>query len=107
MSYQTIRLDVAGPIARIVLARPEAANRVDARLLRELADAAAAIGAAEGVAVTVLEAEGRGRRAPPRGPRPRRGRRRAPPRRDARRRGRPPRRPRQPRLPPRRPLGPD
>src|SRR3972149_4042515 len=58
MSYQTIRLDVAGPIARIVLARPEAANRVDARLLRELADAAAAIAAAEAVAVTVLEAEG-------------------------------------------------
>ena len=58
MSYQTIRLDVTGPIARIVLARPEAANRVDARLLPELADAAAAIAEAEAVVVTVLEAEG-------------------------------------------------
>src|SRR3990172_2262043 len=58
MSYQTIRLDVTGPIARIVLARPAAANRVDARLLRELADAAAAIAEAEAVVVTVLEAEG-------------------------------------------------
>ncbi len=58
MSYRTLRLETAGTIARIVLARPETANRVDGRLLRELADATAAIADAAGVIITLLEAEG-------------------------------------------------
>src|SRR3989304_2623318 len=58
MTYQALRLQLAGPIARIVLARPDAANRVDDRLLRELAEAAAATADADGVVLAVLEAEG-------------------------------------------------
>jgi len=58
MTYQALRLQLAGPIARIVLARPDAANRVDDRLLRELAEATAAIAEAEGVVLALLEAEG-------------------------------------------------
>src|SRR3972149_4006760 len=58
MTYQALRLQLAGPIARIVLARPDAANRVDDRLLRERAEAAAAIADSEGVVLAVLEAEG-------------------------------------------------
>src|SRR3972149_1693798 len=58
MTYQALRLQLAGPIARIVLARPAAANRVDDRLLRELAEATAAIAEAEGVVLALLEAEG-------------------------------------------------
>lgn len=39
--YQTITLEQAGPVARITLNRPEAANGMNATMTRELADAAA------------------------------------------------------------------
>ncbi|MDA2890356.1 enoyl-CoA hydratase-related protein [Mycolicibacterium sp. BiH015] len=39
--YQTITLDLAGPVARITLNRPDAANGMNATMTRELADAAA------------------------------------------------------------------
>jgi enoyl-CoA hydratase/carnithine racemase len=58
MTYQALRLDIEGPIARIVLSRPEAANRVDERLLQELDEAAGAIADAPEVAVALLQAEG-------------------------------------------------
>jgi len=58
MDYQRLRLSIDGRIARITLARPDAGNRIDLRLLRELSDVASAIAEAPGVAVTLLDAEG-------------------------------------------------
>jgi len=58
MDYRTLRLSIAGPIARITLSRPDVANRVDARLLRELAAASEAIAADDAVCVTLLTADG-------------------------------------------------
>ena len=37
MNYESLRFAIEGKVARIVLARPDAENRVDARMLRELA----------------------------------------------------------------------
>jgi enoyl-CoA hydratase len=59
MDYRTLRLQIEGPIARVTLARPEFANRVDVRTLRELEAACEAIAAADGVCVTILSADGR------------------------------------------------
>jgi enoyl-CoA hydratase len=59
MDYRTLRLNVAGPIARITLSRPGIANRVDARLLRELGTACETIAADDAVCVTLLTADGR------------------------------------------------
>jgi enoyl-CoA hydratase/carnithine racemase len=58
MDFRTLRLQTDGPIARITLARPEAANRIDDRAIRELSDACEAIAAADAVCVTLLAAEG-------------------------------------------------
>jgi enoyl-CoA hydratase/carnithine racemase len=58
MNYETLRLSIDGPIAGLVLCRPATANRVDARLLRELADATERIAADASVCLTVLRAEG-------------------------------------------------
>jgi enoyl-CoA hydratase len=58
MDYHSLRLTLDAPIARITLARPDDANRIDARLLRELAEAAATIAATDAIALTVLDAGG-------------------------------------------------
>ena len=41
--YQTIAVEQSGPVARITLNRPEAANGMNAALTAELADAAAGL----------------------------------------------------------------
>lgn len=41
MTYQSIRLEQSGPVARITLDRPDAANGMNDTMTRELADAAA------------------------------------------------------------------
>ncbi len=56
--YQTITLEQAGPIARITLNRPDAANGMDATMTRELADAAARCDD-PGTKVVVLTGAGR------------------------------------------------
>lgn len=58
MEYQNLRLQIAAPISRLTLARPAASNRIDARLLRELDDAASAIAANAGVLVLIIDANG-------------------------------------------------
>ncbi len=60
MDYQTIRISTESAVARIVLARPSSANRVDRRLLRELEDACGAIAGDDAVRAVVLSAEGAG-----------------------------------------------
>ena len=58
MDFRTLRLQIEGPIARVTLSRPASANRIDARLLRELTAACETIAANEAVCVTLLAAEG-------------------------------------------------
>jgi enoyl-CoA hydratase/carnithine racemase len=58
MDFPTLRLQIEGPIARVTLSRPDAANRVDNRMLRELADASDAIAGDDAVWVTLLTADG-------------------------------------------------
>ncbi len=58
MSFQSLRLSIDGPIARLALARPGASNRIDERTLRELADAAQLIAEDASVSLTVLTADG-------------------------------------------------
>jgi enoyl-CoA hydratase/carnithine racemase len=58
MDYRTLQLNLSGPIARISLSRPDVANRVDARMLRELASACEAIAKDDTVCVTLLTADG-------------------------------------------------
>jgi enoyl-CoA hydratase len=58
MDFRTLRLQIEGPVARITLSRPDDANRVDARTLRELEAACEAIAAADAVCVTLLAAAG-------------------------------------------------
>jgi enoyl-CoA hydratase/carnithine racemase len=58
MDNTTIRLSFDGPLARLVLARPERGNLIDARLLHELEDAASQINERVETVVTLLEAEG-------------------------------------------------
>src|SRR6476660_8475010 len=41
MTYQSIRFEQSGPVARITLDRPDAANGMNDTMTRELADAAA------------------------------------------------------------------
>jgi enoyl-CoA hydratase len=59
MEYRTLRLQMEGPIARVTLARPEAANRIGARTLTELEAACEAIAASDAVCVTLVTADGR------------------------------------------------
>ena len=56
--YEALRLRIDGSVARLVLARPDAGNRIDARMLRDLTSACEAISDAEGVALVVLTADG-------------------------------------------------
>jgi enoyl-CoA hydratase/carnithine racemase len=58
VQYQTLRLTFEGSIARLGLARPADANRIDMRFLRELADASDAIDREEGVSLVVVSADG-------------------------------------------------
>ncbi len=58
MSFQNLRLSIDGPIARLALARAVAANRIDDRTLRELADAAQLIAEDASVCLTLLTADG-------------------------------------------------
>jgi enoyl-CoA hydratase len=52
-------MSIQAPIARLVLARPDAGNSIDSRMLRDLASACEAISDAESVALVVLTADGR------------------------------------------------
>jgi enoyl-CoA hydratase/carnithine racemase len=58
MEFQSLRLEIEAGLARIVLARPAAANRVDARLLREIEAAAERVSDDASVAVCLVTAEG-------------------------------------------------
>jgi enoyl-CoA hydratase/carnithine racemase len=58
MEYLAIRLEIDGPVARLVVAPPDASNRVGARLLRELNDACDTIANDDGVRVLILSADG-------------------------------------------------
>jgi enoyl-CoA hydratase len=58
VDYQTLRLSSEAPIARITLARPQEANRVGMRMLREISDACDDIAANQNIAFVVLNAEG-------------------------------------------------
>ena len=58
MDYKTLRLKQDGSIARITLARPGDANRIDLRCLGELVDVCEAISGAEGISVVILTADG-------------------------------------------------
>lgn len=58
MDFRNLRLQIEPPIARVTLSRPGDANRVDARMLRELTDACEAIAADDTVCVTLLLADG-------------------------------------------------
>ena len=55
---EALRLSIDGAIARLVLARSDAGNRIDVRMLRDLTSACEAISDAEGVALVVLTADG-------------------------------------------------
>ena len=58
MDYNTLRLEQDGSIARIALARPDAANRIALRCLRELTDACETVSRAEGVSLLIVTADG-------------------------------------------------
>jgi enoyl-CoA hydratase/carnithine racemase len=58
VDYKTLRLEQAGSIARLTLARPDEANRIDLRCLQELAGACESISRAEVISLVVLEGEG-------------------------------------------------
>jgi enoyl-CoA hydratase/carnithine racemase len=58
VEYRSLRLTLEPPLARIVLARPEAGNRVDTRMLHELESAAEEIGAQPSISLVVLSGEG-------------------------------------------------
>ena len=58
MDYKTLRLEQEGSIARLALARPDNANRIDLRCLQELTDACETISRTEGIALAVLTGDG-------------------------------------------------
>jgi enoyl-CoA hydratase/carnithine racemase len=58
VDYKTLRLNLDGSIARITLARPNDANRLDLRCLRELTDACEIVARAEGISLVIVAAEG-------------------------------------------------
>jgi enoyl-CoA hydratase/carnithine racemase len=58
VSFEALQLTIDGAVASVTLSRPDRANRVDARLLRELADAAERIAAAPSVCLTLVRAAG-------------------------------------------------
>jgi enoyl-CoA hydratase len=57
--YETIRVEVDGPVATITLARPGAANAQNSRMILELDEAFGALDADDAVRVIVLGAEGK------------------------------------------------
>lgn len=58
MSYQHLLLDVAGPVARVVLNRPQLHNALNEALIGEIRDAFHALAADEGVRAVVLTGAG-------------------------------------------------
>jgi enoyl-CoA hydratase/carnithine racemase len=58
MPYRNLSLETSGPIARLSLRRPDAANAVDAATIDELASACEAIEADEGIRAVLLIADG-------------------------------------------------
>ncbi|HXT01279.1 MAG TPA: enoyl-CoA hydratase-related protein [Elusimicrobiota bacterium] len=58
MSYANIRLE-SGPVARVVLARPEARNAMSAATLRELTDAFRALARAQDLRAVLVTGEGK------------------------------------------------
>jgi enoyl-CoA hydratase/carnithine racemase len=58
LGLEALKLHIEGPVARVVLARPQAGNRVDARMLRDLASVCETVSDADGVALVVLTGEG-------------------------------------------------
>lgn len=57
--FETLQVDLEGPVASLRLNRPDRLNAMNASLLRELAEAARAIGAADGVRCVVVSGNGR------------------------------------------------
>jgi enoyl-CoA hydratase/carnithine racemase len=58
MPYDTLGLQLDGPVARINLARPQTSNHVDGHFIAELSSACESIAADPDVRVTLLTAEG-------------------------------------------------
>ena len=50
-SFRNLRVEREGPVARVVLARPQTRNAFDEELIRELTDAFLDLGIEEGVRV--------------------------------------------------------
>ncbi len=60
MDFETIELDIADDgLARLTLARPEAANALDDRLARELRQAAVRLDGDDGVRAVLIDAQGK------------------------------------------------
>ncbi len=57
--YSTLQLDIQGPIASIVLNRPEKGNSLDEFLIRELTDAYSELNTIDSVRIIILSGEGR------------------------------------------------
>jgi enoyl-CoA hydratase len=57
--YENLKLDMAGPVARLVLDRPQQRNRLSRRMLEEVVDACSRLAADATVRVVVVAAEGR------------------------------------------------
>jgi len=58
MTYETIRVERGGPVARVVCDRPEVRNALDARMIAELTDAFDTLSADASVRAVVLRGEG-------------------------------------------------
>jgi enoyl-CoA hydratase len=59
MQYETIHLDIDGPVARLSLDRPETLNAINARMIDELDHALDRIEADDGVLAVMLSGNGR------------------------------------------------
>lgn len=57
--YEHLQLDISGRIARLILDRPAERNRLSRRMIEELIDACAKVGAEPDVHVVIVAAEGR------------------------------------------------
>ena len=58
-AYETLGFETTGPVARITLNRPQAANGFNAQLMRELADVAGCCDADRRIKVVILTGSGR------------------------------------------------
>ena len=56
--YEHLALDIAGPVARLVLDRPQQRNRLSRRMLEEIVEACARLAAEPDVRVVVVAAQG-------------------------------------------------